>query len=30
MEGGLTRSDETLLAAGEEAAVRSYRLTLSR
>jgi uncharacterized protein YbcI len=27
MEGGLTRSDETLLAAGEEAVVRSYRLS---
>jgi uncharacterized protein YbcI len=26
MEGGLTRSDETLLAAGDEALVRSYRL----
>jgi len=26
MEGGLTRSDETLLAAGEEELVRSYRL----
>lgn len=27
MEGGLTRSDETLLAAGEEAVVRGYRLS---
>ncbi len=27
MEGGLTRSDETLLAAGEEAVVRAYRLS---
>jgi uncharacterized protein YbcI len=26
MEGGLTRSDETLLSAGEEELVRSYRL----
>ncbi len=26
MEGGLTRSDETLLAAGEEELVRTYRL----
>jgi uncharacterized protein YbcI len=26
MEGGLTRSDETLLAAGDDALVRSYRL----
>jgi len=27
MEGGLSRSDETLLSAGEDAAVRSYRLS---
>ncbi len=27
MEGGLSRSDETLLAAGEEAVVRAYRLS---
>jgi uncharacterized protein YbcI len=27
MEGGLTRSDETLVAAGEEAVVREYRLS---
>lgn len=27
MEGGLTRSDETLLAAGQEELVRSYRLS---
>ena len=27
MEGGLTRSDETLLAAGDEKLVRSYRLS---
>jgi uncharacterized protein YbcI len=27
MEGGLTRNEETLLAAGQEEAVRSYRLT---
>ena len=26
MEGGLTRADETLLAAGDETLVRSYRL----
>lgn len=26
MEGGLSRSDETLLAAGEEESVRTYRL----
>jgi len=27
MEGGLTRSDETLLAAGQEELVRTYRLS---